>query len=130
MLRLQVLLFGLVLLGTACSKEEGIGGRATIKGKVHATEYNLIGAEVDQYFASEQRVYIVYGADGGYFDDEVRTDYEGRYEFNYLYKGSYSVYVYSDCEEPCPGGEEVIIKTAELGSNKETLELETFEIRK
>ncbi len=120
----------MVVATVGCSKEEGVGGRSTIKGKVYAREYNLIGAQLDEYFVSEERVYIEYGGQGDFYDDEVRTDYEGRYEFDHLYEGTYTIFVYSACEEECPGGTEPIFVTVEVPSSNEVVEVGTIDIRK
>ncbi|MBK9456483.1 MAG: hypothetical protein IPO24_13285 [Bacteroidetes bacterium] len=49
-----------------------------------------------EYYSPDEKVFIVYG-DNTAFDDEVSTAYDGTYKFEYLRKGLYTIYVYSDC---------------------------------
>lgn len=80
----------------SCEKPAGEGGTSSIKGKVYAREYNsnytLLTAE---YFAEEEDVYIIYGEDSIYSDD-FKTSYDGSFVFNYLRKGKYTLFAYSD----------------------------------
>ena len=50
----------------------------------------------------KKRVYIVFG-DEDFYADEIRTDYEGKFKFSYLYPGDYRLYTYSECSpiDPC-----------------------------
>ncbi|MBK8657349.1 MAG: carboxypeptidase regulatory-like domain-containing protein [Bacteroidetes bacterium] len=80
----------------ACKKEPGTGGLATIKGRVYAYDVNDFGNKLDSGYYGGVRVYISYGDNTG-VDDDVRTDFEGRYEFRWLQPGSYKVWVLSDC---------------------------------
>ncbi|MDA8556711.1 hypothetical protein N9K77_00690 [bacterium] len=38
-------------------------------------------------------------------DDDVNTSYDGTFEFKYLNKGNYEIFVYSDCVD-CPKGQD------------------------
>lgn len=90
---LSVILFAII---SSCKKEPGSGGAASIKGNIHEMDcgatfqsnacQGIVGADLD--------VYIIYGDEISY-GDRVRTDYEGDFEFKYLRKGKYKVYVYS-----------------------------------
>jgi len=111
-----------ILLATACSKEPGVGGNSTITGKVIVQELDPFTGEVSStYEAQEERVYIIYG-DNEIFDDEIRTHYDGRFQFSELFKGSYTVYVYSDCSA-CPSGSEAILTTIEITENNSEVEI-------
>lgn len=75
-------------------------GAAVITGEVKVIDYvdesrwpNLIIEE--EYFAHEQEVFIRYGSHT-YFDDRIRTQYDGRFEFRDLIPGDYQVFLYSD----------------------------------
>lgn len=86
----------LVLCLTACEKQEGRGGAATIRGTVMVQEYNkdFTIAIGDPYPAQDVDVYLIYGDDEIY-GDKFQTGYDGRYEFEYLQTGKYTVYVLS-----------------------------------
>lgn len=107
----------------SCEKEEGEGGNSTIRGKVLALEVdNNIPTGVE-YYLPDERVYLVYGAEGPY-DDIYRTHFDGTFEFNGLRTGKYSVYAYSLCVEPCDAEVEPIIKELEITERNSTVELE------
>ena len=77
-----------------CTKVEGSGGGATIRGVV--IERDHVGVNVFEYQAADQDLYIIYGNENSFFDDDVKTSYDGSFEFRYLQKGSYQIFVYSD----------------------------------
>ena len=95
-----LLLFPLLAIFSSCKKEPGTGGLATIKGRVYAYDVNDFGNKLDSGYYGGVRVYISYGDNTG-VDDDVRTDFAGRYEFKWLQPGSYKVWVLSDCNT-CP----------------------------
>lgn len=79
----------------SCRKGPGIGGNATITGRVYEYDYNsdfttLKGA----YFKGNHEVFIVYGDDKVYAD-KFETHYDGTFEFSYLLPGEYTIYTYS-----------------------------------
>ncbi|MEZ4798864.1 MAG: hypothetical protein R2809_03610 [Flavobacteriales bacterium] len=82
----------------SCTKEEGEGGYATIKGKINK-DYRLIPANSATYqytvAAADEDVYIVYG-DNVSPSDRIWTNYDGEFEFKNLRKGNYTIYVYSE----------------------------------
>jgi len=80
----------------SCAKLEGEGGQATIEGKVYAIDYAKGSlSDLDTFPAVDEDVYIVYGG-GNLGDDDTKTIAGGKYQFKYLRKGDYSIYVYSD----------------------------------
>lgn len=88
-------IFLLTLCFISCKKEEGTGGTSTIRGKVIVRQYNANFTDmVEQYYATDENVYIIYG-DGEVYGDKTSTNYDGTYEFNYLREGNYTVYAYS-----------------------------------
>lgn len=97
---------GLLLLGfiafASCTKQPGYGGKSTIYGKVLEKKYSNSGQYENEYYLAEKRVYIVFG-DDDFYSDEIRTDYEGKFKFSYLYAGDYTIYTYSECSplDPC-----------------------------
>jgi hypothetical protein len=119
----------LVIVFAGCSKPEGEGGTATIQGKVYAFNYNNSGVLVGEYYLPDEDVFIIYGEGDNYYDDDYQTSFDGSYRFQYLTKGTYTVFVYSDCEE-CPSGVEAISQTVEITSNNQDLILDDFQVRK
>ncbi|MFT5780532.1 MAG: hypothetical protein ACI837_003494 [Crocinitomicaceae bacterium] len=114
----------LVLALVACQKYEGTGGRASVKGKIYVKKYNQSFTQLlDEYYAPEERVYIMYG-DNEVYDDDMRTNFDGAFEFNFLKKGNYTIFVYSeDTTFTVPGGLEPIFYEFEITDKKETIDL-------
>ncbi len=103
----------------SCKKEEGTGGSSTISGTVEVTSVSEVsGVEIEKYSAKGKRVYILYGDDEIQSDD-IRTNYDGKFEFPFLKKGDYKIYVFSDCS--CPGGEEAVFKTVTITDKNQTV---------
>jgi hypothetical protein len=91
------LLFALsmVFLMTSCRKEEGRGGKFTIKGKVYSLFYDEdMVFKTGEGYISDHDVYIVYG-DADSYGDKISTGVDGSFEFNFLRKGKYTIYTYS-----------------------------------
>jgi hypothetical protein len=106
----------------SCKKEEGKGGRHSIKGKVTARKYSLSTHTYTStsYPAEEEDVYIIYGDDVTY-GDKQNTNYDGSFEFKYLHKGKYKVYAYSqDSTNSTPAKKVAVVKEVTIGSEKVT----------
>lgn len=120
----------LSLLVFACKKEEGVGGKANIRGFVWLKEYNssfsTLQLEREGY---DQYVYIQYGDDISY-GDRIKTSYDGRFEFKYLRPGKYKIYCYSldpsDTDNVKPEKTMVVMQEVEITSKKETIDLDTL----
>lgn len=84
-------------LAVSCEKGEGFGGSSTIKGVIMTEEWNaeFTRKKAPDHPAQEKDVYLVFGDGDDFYGDKVETDYQGRFEFNYLREGTYVVYVYS-----------------------------------
>lgn len=95
-MRFLLVIFPLLILVSSCEKNPGEGGTSSIEGKIIIEEVDNFGVVVKSYPAPEERVYIVYG-NNEFFDNEVRTHYDGRYQFEFLNIGSYQLYAYSEC---------------------------------
>lgn len=108
----------LLLVFGSCEKDPGSGGTSTIKGKVVINEISNSGSILSAYDGAEERVYIIYG-DNEIYDDVVRASYDGQFKFDNLFKGTYTVFVYSECMG-CPGGIEPVMQTIEVSDNGET----------
>ena len=75
-------------------------GAAVISGVVKKTKYdndsrwpNLVVEYID--FAHEHEVYITYG-NHTFYDERVRTQDDGRFEFRNLIPGEYRIFLYSE----------------------------------
>jgi hypothetical protein len=121
-------LLAVIVISTACVKEEGVGGNCTLTGKVYAKDYNGSGVLVSEYYAADERVFIVYGKDAVY-SDEFRTSYDGTYQFENLFPGTYTLFVYSKCDS-CDAPESAVMDTIEFTGNKEKIVVDDLVIRK
>ena len=119
----------LSVLSISCSKDPGVGGNASIHGKVYAKYYNkYFTLYLGEGYAADQEVYIIYGDEISY-GDRTRTSYDGSYEFKYLRKGKYKVYTYSkDSTLTLPSETYAVIEEGEITSNKQILELPDLKI--
>jgi hypothetical protein len=123
-----LLLFIAVFLFHSCSKEAGEGGAASIRGYIHVTDYNSTFLVVQgEYPGADEYVYIIYGDDVSY-GDRIRTSPDGTFEFKYLRKGKYTVYVYQ--EDTTLAGQSAVVRTAEISEKKQTLDLGRIDIKK
>lgn len=116
------------LLLSSCEKEEGVGGTSTIVGKIYVKEYNSSGDLKSEYYAPEEDVYIIYGDDDIYSDD-FKTNYDGSYRFQYLRKGTYTIFAYSEDEDADAEISPVMIEV-EITKNNQTVEAEDIIITK
>lgn len=113
---------------TSCKKVEGPGGSSTITGKIYVQVFDAANNLINEYDGLDERVYLIYGEDDTFYDDDVRTSYDGTFEFNYLQNGTYKFFVYEKCST-CESGKNVIIKTVEITDKKSTIDLGTIIIR-
>ncbi len=94
----SLLLIAFVVLIASCKKPAGEGGRATIKGKVWAENYNTLNLPSSSYIlkgefpAADEDVYIIYGNEISY-GNKVKSGPDGIFEFKYLRPGNYKIYV-------------------------------------
>ena len=105
----------IVILGlSACKKEAGDGGLATIEGNVYHNLYTPLGDFLEQTPAGNENIYIIYG-DNDTYDDRADTDANGKYQFKSMQKGDYRIYAFSDCNT-CASGvneEEVAVSVTD-----------------
>ena len=70
---------------SSCSKVEGEGGAATIKGKITVQDYNNAGTTLqDTYPGADRDVYIVYGNENTFYDNDIKTSYDGKFLYEKL----------------------------------------------
>ena len=111
--RLLMALLALALLMPSCNKGPGEGGTGTVQGMVKLVhhpddDYTLTP---DTMVAAKTDVFIIYG-DEAYFGNDVETNADGLYRFEYLLPGSYTVFSYSTL----PSGEKVAVSDKYVGS--------------
>lgn len=122
------LLLVFILVFVSCRKGPGEGGNSSIKGYVHVLDYNASQVIfLGEYPGADEWVYIIYGDDISY-GDRTRANYEGRFEFKYLRKGDYKVYVYSN--DTTLAGIKAVIKNVTISKNEEAVDAGTFTIIK
>lgn len=116
---------GVIGIMVACKKSEGPGGSNTITGKVYALDYNgSLTSLKAGYYAPDEDVFIIYGDEDDIYDDDFKTDYQGRYEFKYLRPGVYTVYAYSkDTTFQSPSGFIVVKQKVTIEGKKQKIEV-------
>ena len=85
----------------ACEKDAGEGGTSVIDGRViyFTTSYNTqtLVNDTHYYPKAGKDVFIIYSDDEeSIYDDKFETDWEGRYHFEFLRKGDYTVFTHVD----------------------------------
>ena len=85
----------------ACEKEAGEGGTSVIDGRIiyFTTSYNTQTSVTDTHYYPKagKDVFIIYSDDeDAIYDDKFETDWEGRYHFEFLRKGDYTIFTHVD----------------------------------
>jgi hypothetical protein len=129
-----VLLLSSIILIAACKKPAGPGGKASIKGKVYAKDFNTAayGPPIAEYYAAGETVYICYGSSTA-VANTVHTSTDGSYEFLYLRKGHYKIFTLSrDTSIHVAGGNKTIPVefNIDLTSNSQTFNVPDMIINK
>ena len=101
-----LVLLVMAMLLPGCNKGPGEGGTGTVQGFVKLVHHpdNDYTLTPDTMVAAKTDVFIIYG-DEAYFGDDVETNAEGMYQFEYLRPGDYTVFAYSTL----PTGEKVAV---------------------
>lgn len=121
-----------LLLLAACEKDEGEGGNSSIKGSVSVKDYNgTFPVMNSQYPGSGKDVYIIYGDNIG-VGDKVEANPEGKFEFNNLREGKYTIFVPSkDSTQILAGNqnakESAVVREVEI-KKKEAVEIPVITI--
>lgn len=126
-IKLILPIFILLMVFSSCRKVEGPGGSVTIKGVV--IERNHVGTSIFEYPAADQDVYIIYGSENSFYDDDVSTSYDGSFEFRYLQKGDYQIFAYQDNPSVASGTDEVLVQV-NASENNQVIKLDTIYIDK
>lgn len=121
----------LLIFFSACEKEEGTGGKASIGGTLIMNEYNRdFSLLLSQHPARDKDIYISYG-DQEVIGDDIETSYNGKFKFPFLQPGNYRLWYYSDDTIPGSQSEIVIEREIQLSKNQnKTLDnLFTYKIK-
>jgi hypothetical protein len=111
----------------SCKKGPGDGGRASIKGKVYTVNYNSsYTVPHDSGYVGGEKVYLIYGDEIAVGDDQDSNN-DGAFEFKYLRKGKYKVYVYT--KTIANYLDSAIVQEVEITDLKQTIELPDFIIK-
>jgi len=114
---------GIVLLWffalVACNKTEGEGGTSSIEGVVIKQNFNNAGQFENEFPAPDEKVYLIYGEEDNIYDDDVNSHFDGRYRFDFLKKGKYQLFAYSECKlDNCPNIVPVFVDVEITESNQ------------
>ena len=122
---------------TACEKQSGEGGTSIIDGQVYKIftfQNPSTGAWDTTYFQLDagRDVFIIYNDDNTeLYDDKFDTDYNGKYHFEYLRKGKYTIYTYADSTDNSNVKHEYpVFKQITISSNNSTNTVGDFIIEK
>ena len=135
-MRNLILLIAIIIVFAACTKEAGEGGTSVIQGQVYKihTFQNSTTGEIDTlYFQLDagKDIFIIYSDDEtDIYDDEFETDYNGRFRFEFLRKGDYTIYTYSDSSDVNTTYDYPVFRHIEIKSNNSTNNLDDFVIEK
>ncbi|MFM7823961.1 MAG: hypothetical protein ACKPB3_09335 [Bacteroidota bacterium] len=108
---------------TSCEKGPGEGGTSSIVGSVEVDDFQ--NGEI--YPGVDEDVYLIYGDDITY-SERIKSSFDGRFQFNYLREGSYTIYVYSDTLTA--SGTTAVSKSIEITGRKQEVNAGTFQIKK
>lgn len=88
-----------VLLMTSCNKDEGLGGSSSLEGYVYNINHydDNFSFATDTFPAVREDVYLIFGDnETDFYGEDIKTDGNGLFRFDYLRKGNYIVYACSD----------------------------------
>lgn len=118
---------------SACEKPPGPGGRATIKGRIYAYDWdNQQYRMISEGFSSDDRVYISYG-NSTMVGNDTRTGTDGSFQFRFLNKGHYRIFVNSiDTALKYKGNDTYIpiVKEVDVTKANQEIDLGTIKINK
>lgn len=130
MKKLWPILLLIAVLLIACAKEPGVGGTATIVGKVYAYDYNAEMTNLrTEYYAPDEDVFIIFGEDS-IFSDRTLTNFDGTYRFKYLRPGTYTIFAYSKNLQTKLPPLYAVKKTISISSDQDIVTVEDIEIVK
>jgi hypothetical protein len=114
----------------SCAKQEGEGGIASIEGIMMVQKVNSMLKPVGKPYRAKDKVYISYGT-GTLQSDDANTSPEGKYVFNFLVPGNYSIFAYSDDTAKFNAIEKIVIrKPVTIDTRKQKVTVDTLTIYK
>ena len=131
------LLVSLIILFfvSSCEKSPGEGGTSTIQGSVYklSTYYNVLTQQTDTVYYqldAKKDVYIIYSDnENEFYNDNIETNWNGQYRFDYLRKGDYTLFVYTDSTDALNISYDYpIFKHVKIDANNSTFTLPDFVI--
>ncbi len=130
-MRRIILLTGIVIvlfLENSCQKGPGIGGEASITGKITGITYDkkTFTYILDSGAVGNLKVNIIYG-DDIQVDASQNSSYDGSYDFQYLRDGNYTIFVYSRSHKTDLYDSAVVVK-ATLTGKKQVLNLPVIRV--
>ena len=132
-----VLFLSFFISFSSCEKDAGEGGTSVIEGqvyKIHTFQNSLTGEMDTLYYQldSGKDVFIIYSDnETEVYDDKFETDYNGRYHFEYLRKGDYTLYTYADSIDVSNVNYDYpIFRHIKISSNNSDNSVEDFVIEK
>jgi uncharacterized protein (DUF2249 family) len=133
---------------SACEKPAGEGGTSVIEGQVYkiftseivVNELDSLG-NIDTTYKSidtlyyqldeGEDVYIIYDDnESDIYDDKFKTDYQGRYRFEYLRKGKYTIYAHADSSDVDMTYTFPVFQHIKISSNNSTNKVDDFVIER
>lgn len=128
-MKIKLLILCIITLTLGCSKQAGEGGKSTVKGKILVEDWNnAFTIKNGEYPGLDVDVFIIYG-DNISYNDKTRANYNGEFEFKYLRKGKYTIYVITkDKTLQSASGEKSIVVNFELTGKKEIKTLDQITI--
>ena len=126
-IKLILPIFILLMVFSSCKKVEGPGGTVTIKGVI--IERNHVGTSIFEYPAADQDIYLIYGSENSFYDEDLKSSFDGSFEFRFLQKGDYQVFAYEDDNSVASGMSEVMVDVSAT-ENNQVITLDTIYIDK
>mgnify|MGYP001186809458 FL=1 len=145
------LFFLLTVLFFSCSKGPGEGGTSVIEGRVlkYQISESFFDTIIDGAVVSYPKidtiiplmpdegvdVFIIYSSNEyDLYDDSFETDWKGRYRFEYLRKGDYTLYVVDDStsiiDNSIVNYDYPVFRYVTISSNNSTKTVDNFIIQK
>jgi hypothetical protein len=94
----HLLLLSIFVLAS-CNRDEGFGGSSSLEGYVYRIIHqdDNFSFHKDTFPAVREDVYLIFGEqESDFYGEDLKTDQNGMYRFDYLQKGNYIVYACSD----------------------------------
>ena len=120
---------------SSCEKSPGEGGTSTIQGSVYklSTYYNVLTQQTDTVYYqldAKKDVYIIYSDnENDFYNDNIETNWNGQYRFDYLRKGDYTLFVYTDSTDALNISYDYpIFRHVKIDANNSTFTLPDFVI--